>query len=118
MCIRDRIEGGRGPGPCRSMILYHEINAAAATIMAMPEMLTITCVSTRLDTSVNTKWPAKDRNTPRQEIPSECCPHTIAGQNTRDFSAGQSRGTNHTVITASDRKCRIRSTSRLVLSIG
>ena len=86
--------------------------------MAMPNRLTITCVNTRLETSVNTKWPANDRNTPRQKISSECCPHTIAGQNTGDFSAGQSRGTNHTVITASDRKCRMRSTSRLVLSIG
>src|ERR1700688_4483845 len=100
------------------MTLYHEIKTAAATMMAIPEMLTITWVRTRLDTSVNTKWPANDRNTPRQKIPSECCPHTIAGHNTHDFSAGQSLGTSHTVITASERKCRIRSTSRFVLSIG
>ena len=86
--------------------------------MAMPNTLTMICVSRRLDTSVNTKWPAKARNTPRQKVSSECCPHTIAGQNTRDRNTGQSRGTNHSVITASDKKCRMRSTSRLVLSIG
>ena len=45
-------------------------------------------------------------------------PQTIAGQKTRDFKAGQSLGTKATVITASDRKWRIRNTSRLVLSIG
>ena len=32
--------GGRGPGPRRSTLLYHEISAAAATMMAMPAMLT------------------------------------------------------------------------------
>src|SRR5471030_3093027 len=100
------------------MTLYRDIRTAAATIMVLPEMLTITLASTVLENSVNTKCPANDRNTPRQKMPSECCPHTIAGQNTRDFNAGQLLGTSHTVITASDRKCRMRSTSRLVLSIG
>ena len=47
--------------------------------------LTMTCSSSRLDTSVNTKWPAKARNTPRQKIASECCPHTIAGSEQRRF---------------------------------
>ena len=100
------------------MRLYQETSAAAATMMTMPLALTATCISSRLDTSVNTKWPAKDRNTPRQKVSSECWPQTIAGQNTGDFSAGQARGTNQTVITASEKKCSMRSTSRLVLEIG
>src|SRR5262249_6512761 len=65
-----------------------------------------------------TKWPAKDKNTPRQNVSSECWPHTIAGQKIQDLSAGQSRGTNATVMIASARKCMMRSTSRFVLSIG
>ena len=62
-------------------------------MMMIPLTLTMMCMNTRFDTSVNTKWPAKDRKTPRQKIPSECWPHMIAGRAQADFSAGQSRGT-------------------------
>src|SRR6185437_12346106 len=110
--------GGRGPPPFRSACLYHEINAATPTMIVIPAMLTMTCVSRRLETSVNTKWPAKERKTPRQKVSRECWPQTIAGQKIRDFNAGQSRGTSATVIIASERKCMMRRTSRFVLSIG
>src|SRR5579862_1933463 len=89
--------GGRGPGPRLSTPLYHVISAAKPTMMAMPAMLTAICVATRFDTSVNTKCPAKDKNTPRQNISSECWPHTITGHSNRVFKNGQSRGTNQTV---------------------
>ncbi len=72
----------------------------------------------RVDSSVNTKCPAKDKNTPRQKISSKSRPQTIAATAAGDFSAGQSCGTSQTAMTANDRKCRMRSTSRLALSIG
>src|SRR5262249_44787827 len=61
--------GGRGPDP-RSTRLYHESSAAAATIMPIPARLTNTWVNRRFDTSVKTKCPANDRNTPRQNVSS------------------------------------------------
>src|SRR5262245_10473197 len=99
-----RAAGGRGPPLCRSACLYHESMAAIATMIAIPATLTAMCMKIRLETSVNMKWPAKDRNTPRQKVSRECWPQTIAGHKVRDFKAGQSFGTRATVITASDRK--------------
>ncbi len=61
---------------------------------------------------------AKDKNTPRQKISSECRPQTIAGRSAGDFSAGQSFWIRlKTVMTANDGKCRMRRTSYLALSI-
>ena len=73
-------------------------------MMAIPPTLTAICMNSRLETSVNMKWPAKERNTPRQKVSRECWPQTIAGHKIRDFKAGQSLGTKATVMTASDRK--------------
>src|SRR5690606_39366654 len=98
--------GGRGP--CLSIFLYHEISHAAPAMMAIPARLTRNWTGIRLETSVKTKCAAKDRNTPRQKMPSECWPHRMAGRKKADFSAGQSRGTSRSVTIASDRKCRTR----------
>src|SRR5258708_27214609 len=62
--------GGRGPPPPRSSCLYHEINAAKATMMAKPKKLTTTCGKTRLENPVKTKWAAKGRKTPQNNIVS------------------------------------------------
>src|SRR4051812_41841760 len=98
--------------------LYHENSHAAAVIMMIPETLITKCIPAPPDTSASTKWPAKARNTPRQKISSECCPHRISGRSHGDFSPGQFRGRKRTVIAASARKCANRSTSRSVLLIG
>src|SRR5262249_21698282 len=108
---------GRVPAP-RSARLYHVISPAAAIIIRIPNRLTKACNQKAAETSTIAKWAAKDRNTPRQKISSECCPQTIGGHSHQVLSSGQSRGTNHTVTTAKARKCANRSTSRLTLSIG
>ena len=87
-------------------------------MIRMPTALTRSCIQKAPDTSTMAKWAAKDRNTPRQKISSECWPQTITGHAQRDLSDGQSRGMNYTVTTASARKCAKRRTSRLTLSIG
>src|SRR5262249_38312339 len=106
----------RDPRP--STDSYHLINHAVAIIAAIPNTLIKICVAMPPDSSTTTKWPAKARNTPRQKISRECWPHWIAGRKTGHLSAGQPRGTNRTVSTASARKWANRRTSRLVLSIG
>src|SRR5262249_16068225 len=109
---------GRGPDFRPSTFLYHVINAAAATIMSIPNALTRTCIATPSYTSTIAKWLANDKNTPRQKISSEFCPHRMAGFSSGEPRPGQSRGTRRTGSTASARKCAKRSTSRLGLSIG
>src|SRR5262249_6337304 len=108
----------RDPGLRPSALLYHVITNAAPIIMRMPNTLTRSRIQKEAESSTMAKCAANERKTPRQKISSECCPQTIGGQAHHDFSIGQSRGTNHTVTTASARKCAKRSTSRLTLSIG
>src|SRR5262245_1863715 len=108
----------RDPGLRPSIFLYHEINAAAAHIMAMPRALTRTWTITASDSSLKTKCPANDRKIPRQKISRECCPHRMAGRNQTDCNPGQSEGMKRIVSAARARKCVIRNTSRLILSIG
>src|SRR6516164_3826660 len=108
----------RDPGLRSSALLYHPSRPATATMTTMPTPLATNWIQTALDTSTIAKCAAKDRNTPRQKISSECWPQTIGGQAHHDFSNGQSRGTKRTVSTASARKCAKRRTSRLTLSIG
>src|SRR5262249_16706970 len=108
----------RDPGLRSSALLYHPSRPATATMTTMPTPLATNCTQTALDTSTIAKCAAKDRNTPRQKISSECCPQTMGGQAHHDFSSGQSRGTKRTVNTASARKCAKRRTSRLTLSSG
>src|SRR5215831_3692632 len=55
-----------------SMFLYHDISAAVATIATMPRTLTRTCMAMPSEISTMAKCPAKDRNTPKQKISSEC----------------------------------------------
>src|SRR6202012_3552199 len=98
--------------------LYHENSHAAPDMMRIPPTVTTACSAAPPETSASTKWPAKARNTPRQKISSECCPHRISGRSHGDFSPAQSFGRNRTVSAASARKCAKRSTSRSVLSIG
>src|SRR3954470_22503362 len=95
----------RDPGLRPSASLYHLIRPAAAILIKMPTALTRSCIQNAPDTSTMAKWPAKDRNTPRQQIFSECCPQPLAGHAQRDLRNGQSRGMNFTVTTASARKC-------------
>src|SRR5262249_48488419 len=109
---------GRDPGLRPSALLYQVSRPATATMMIMPSPLSRNCIHTAPEISTMAKWAAKDRNTPRQKISNECCPHTIGGQSQRDLSPGQSRGRKRTVTTASARKCAKRNTSRLTLSIG
>src|SRR5215813_12099868 len=108
---------GRDP-ELRSARLYHVSRAATPIMTTMPSPLSRNCIHTAPETSIMAKWAAKERNTPRQKISSECCPHTIGGHSQRDLSPGQSRGRKRTVTTASARKCAKRNTSRLTLSIG
>src|SRR5262245_61819798 len=108
----------RDPGLRSSALLYHPSRPATATMTTIPTPLATNWTQTALDTSTIAKCAAKDRNTPRQKISSECWPQTMDGQAHHDFSNGQSRGTNRTVSTASARKCAKRRTSRLTLSIG
>src|SRR5262249_13783037 len=96
---------GRDPGLRPSALLYQVKRPATATMTIMPSPLSTNCIHTAPDTSTMAKWAAKDKNTPRQKISSECCPHTIGGQSQRDLSPGQSRGKKRTVTTASARKC-------------
>src|SRR5213079_1709723 len=98
--------------------LYHEITHATAHMIRIPEILISKCIAAPPETSASRKWPANARNTPRQKISSECCPHRINGRSQADFNPGQSFGRNRTVTAARARKCANRSTSRSVLSIG
>src|ERR1700733_1676535 len=98
--------------------LYHENSHAAADIMRIPETLITKCIPAPPETSASTKCPANARNTPRQKISSECCPHRISGRSQGDFKPGQSFGRKRTVTAASARKCANLSTSRSVLLIG
>jgi hypothetical protein len=82
------------------MPLYHEMRAAVATIMTMPNKLMAICIRMPSLISTMAKWAAKDRNTPRQKISRECWPHTMAGRNHQERRKCQSRGTNRTVSTA------------------
>src|SRR3954468_12960472 len=77
-----------------SILLYHVMRAAAAIIIRMPNKLISTCIQTAPEISTMAKWPAKARNTPKQKISSECCPHRIAGYSAQELSVGQVRGTN------------------------
>src|SRR5579871_430774 len=101
-----------------SMFLYHDISAAVATITTIPNTLIATCMAMPSDISTMAKCPTNARNTPKQKISSECCPHRIAGRITGHVSGAQSRGTYRNVRIASATKCAKRRTSRLVLSIG
>src|ERR1700720_1744846 len=98
--------------------LYHEMTQATAHMIRIPEILIRKCIAAPPETSASTKCPANARNTPRQKISRECCPHRISGRSQGDFSPGQSFGRKRTVRAASARKCANRSTSRSVLSIG
>src|ERR1700722_6349951 len=98
--------------------LYHEITQATAHMIRIPEILTTKCSAAPPETSASTKCPPNARNTPRQKISSECCPHRINGRSQGDFNPAQSLGRKRTVTAASARKCAKRSTSRSVLSIG
>src|SRR5262249_55989871 len=79
-----------------SALLYQVSRPATATMMIMPSPLSRNCIHTAPEISTMAKWAAKDRNTPRQKISNECCPHTIGGQSQRDLSPGQSRGRKRT----------------------
>src|SRR5215472_16997104 len=94
---------GRDP-ELRSARLYHLNRPATATMTTMPSPLSRNCIHTAPETSTMAKWAAKDKNTPRQKISSECCPHAIGAHSQRDFNPVQSRGVNHSVTTASARK--------------
>ena len=59
--------------------LYHVRSQATPTIIKMPNTLTAICIGIPGEISTFTKCAAKARNTPRQKISSECCPHRIAG---------------------------------------
>ena len=98
--------------------MYHEITHAIPDIMTIPEILIMKCSPAPPEISASTKCPANARNTPRQKISSECCPHRISGRSQGDFNPGQSLGRKRTVIAASARKCANRSTSRSVLLMG
>src|ERR1700676_3215891 len=98
--------------------LYHEITQATAHMIRIPEILTTKCSAAPPLISASTKCPANARNTPRQKISSECCPHRISGRNQGDFNPDQSFGRKRTVMAASARKCANLSTSRSVLLIG
>src|SRR5579862_5998415 len=98
--------------------LYHENSHAAALMIRIPEIQITPCSTAPPLTWASMKCPANARNTPRQKISSECCPHRISGRSQGDFNPGQSLGRNRTVMAASARKCANRSTSRSVLSIG
>src|SRR5262249_48751223 len=98
--------------------LYHEITHALPDMITMPPKLIGTCITGPPPTSAKTKWPAKARNTPRQNISRECWPQRIKGRSQIDFNGGQSFGRKRTTIAASARKCAKRSTSRSVLLTG
>src|SRR6202022_5067774 len=98
--------------------LYHEMIQATAHMIRIPEILITKCSAAPPEISARTKCPAKGRNTTRQKISRECCPHRISGFSQGDFSPGQSLGRKRTVTAASARKCAKRSTSRSVLLIG
>src|SRR6202165_2840536 len=98
--------------------LYHEITHATAHMIRIPEILIMKCIPAPPETSASTKCPANARNTPRQKISSECCPHRISGRSQGDFNTGQSFGRKRTGMADSARKCAKRSTSRSVLLIG
>src|ERR1700730_8983302 len=98
--------------------LYHEITHATAHMIRIPEILITKCIPAPPETSASTKCPANARNTPRQKISSECCPHRISGRSQGDFKPGQSLGRKGTVTAASARKCANLSTSRSVLLMG
>ena len=98
--------------------LYHEITHAMPDMIRMPNRLTRKCITAPPAISARTKWPAKARNTPRQNISSECWPQRINGRSQTDFRGGQSLGRKRTVSAASARKWANRSTSRSVLLIG
>src|SRR5262249_25962176 len=89
--------------------LYHEITHAMPDMIMMPATLTRSCIQAPPETSARTKWPAKARNTPKQNISRECWPQRIKGRSQIDFRGGQSLGRKRTVIAASARKCAKRS---------
>src|SRR3979490_1606243 len=80
--------------------LYHEITHAIADMMRIPERLTTKCIAEPPEISASTKCPANARNTPRQKISSECCPHKISGRSQGDFNPGQSFGRKRTGMAA------------------
>src|SRR5437660_260142 len=98
--------------------LYHEITPAIPDMIRIPQILIMKCSQAPPEISASRKCPAKARNTPRQKISSECCPHRINGRSQGDFNPAQSFGRKRTVIAASARKCANLSTSRSVLLIG
>src|SRR5580698_7395351 len=101
-----------------SITLYHDIRFAVPVMINMPARLIATWTSGPPEYSLMMNCPAKARNTPRQKISRECCPHIMAGRRIGHLRPGQSRGTKRTVTVAKARKCAKRRTSRLVLSIG
>ena len=71
----------RDPGLRSSTRLYHDISAAAAIMIRMPDDADQRSASrSRPKSRPSRNAPAKARNTPRQKISSECWPHRIAGQ--------------------------------------
>src|ERR1700692_741109 len=104
--------------PLSAECLYHEITQAMAQMMRIPEILITKCSPAPPEISASRKCPANARNTPRQKISSECCPHRISGRSQGDFNAGQPFARKRTVMAASARKCANLSTSRSVLLMG
>ena len=53
----------------------------------MPDKLTMICVNRLLENLGRPEMGGERQgDAARQKISSECCPHTIAGQNTGDFN--------------------------------
>src|ERR1700690_473841 len=102
----------------RSERLYQVFSQATAVIIVIPQKAARKCRPRPAEVSMRMKYPTNARNTPRQKISSECCPHRINGRSQRDFSPGHPGGTHRTVIAASAAKCANLRISRSVLLMG
>jgi hypothetical protein len=87
------VEGGRGASPYLSIILYHEINAAARIIM-MAQRANGDLRKQAVGSLGEQEMAGERQERLEQKISSECFLHTIAGHNTGNLNLGPPRGTN------------------------